>query len=489
MSATRLPLLDSDPAVEDPAAPPTPVATAGLLQRAEALIGSGRLTAARTLLAAVARQGAATADLALARARLALAENRPAAAREELDAAIAAEPAHAALRKLRAQIHAALDNMTDSALDAAEAVMADPRDPQAKALLGGVLLALGQPTDAAACLQEAVAGAPGCAAYHRALAAAQDAAGDWHRAAQTLDGAIRLLPRDTALRRARVLHAFHRSTPEAALEQAQQARRDGSADDWTIGIEGYLLARCGKLDAAMDAYLDSQRFAVPQAANPLMATAVPRVPLPVIRALYGCNAAETPPDRSTPLAPPLLEAAIRACMTEAPGPWTDALDLGCEDGTMGRPVARLDFTRITGVDAASNMLARCKALGIYADLRDDDLLAVLLRPDAVPRQDLIVAAGTFRYFGVLAPLLAGAASCLRPGGLLAFTLETSADASADAPWTLGQEGWFRHDRDYVRRSLAEAGFDVVACRPEATRLADDGRANGLLAVGRRRHGT
>lgn len=487
MSATRLPLLDNDPAAEDPAAPRGTVTPAGLLQRAEALIGSGRLTAARTLLAAVARQGAAGADIALLRARLALAEDRPAAAREELDAAIAAEPGHGALRKLRAQIHAALDNLPDSALDAAEAVIADPRDPQAKALLGGILLALGHLPDAAACLHEAVAGAPGCAAYHRALAVAQEAAGDWRGAGQTLDTAIRLLPRDTALRRAATLLYFHRGTPDEALRQAQQARRDGAADDWTIGIEGYLLARSGHVDAAMDAYLDSQRFGAPRAVGDPPANAAPRVPLPVIQALYGTGAGETLSDRTISLAPQLLQAAIRSYAAEAPGPQTALLDLGCEAGSMALAVTGLGFTAITGVDAAPSMIARCKALGVYTDLRTEDLLAVLHRPETIPPQDVIVAGGTFRYFGVLAPVFAGAASCLRPGGMLAFTLETPADASAAAPWALGREGWFRHDRHYVRQALADAGFDVVTCAVETIRLTDDSRVSGLLAVGRRRH--
>ncbi len=127
-------------------------------------------------------------------------------------------------------------------------------------------------------------------------------------------------------------------------------------------------------------------------------------------------------------APQLVASAVEAVLgaaDDARGPrgieaTRDVLDAGAGTGLCGpslRPYAR----RLVGMDLSARMLAKAQARGVYDELVTSELTAYMrAHPGAF---DLVVSADTLCYFGVLGDALAAAASTLRAGGHLIFTVE------------------------------------------------------------------
>ncbi len=145
----------------------------------------------------------------------------------------------------------------------------------------------------------------------------------------------------------------------------------------------------------------------------------------------------------------------------------DILDLGCGTGLAAAPLSSFAGC-LTGVDVAGGMLAEAAKRGLYADLIKAEAIAFLQSGSA--RFDLVFAADMLVYLGDLAPLFAGAAQALRPGGLFCISIETGAD-----PITLLPSGRFAHGPDYVR-ALAASDFKL---RED---IAHDLRLEGRVAV-------
>src|SRR5271163_4949171 len=116
--------------------------------------------------------------------------------------------------------------------------------------------------------------------------------------------------------------------------------------------------------------------------------------------------------------PELIIAALDAAAPERR--FARALDLGCGTGLAGAALrGRVD--RLEGVDLSPAMVAKARALQIYAELECGEIVAHLGRFEAA--FDLIVAADVLVYLGDLAPVFAASARALAPGGLFAFTAE------------------------------------------------------------------
>lgn len=179
-------------------------------------------------------------------------------------------------------------------------------------------------------------------------------------------------------------------------------------------------------------------------------------------------------------APSLLAAMIRDHHGESGdgNSVMDVLDAGCGTGLCGpllRPLAR----RLDGVDLSAGMLERARARGGYDELVEAELTGFLEdRPD---RYDLIVAADVFCYFGDMAPALAAVASCLRPGGRLAFSVER---LPADAPetWRLLPHGRYAHRADDLIAGLRAAGLAIIDVREDTLREESGEPVAGLLML-------
>ena len=132
----------------------------------------------------------------------------------------------------------------------------------------------------------------------------------------------------------------------------------------------------------------------------------------------------------------------------------DVLDAGCGTGLCG-PLVAPYARRLAGVDLSAGMLAQAKEKEIYDDLLQAELTGYLREHPAA--FDIIVSADTLVYFGALEEVLTAAASALRAGGVLVFTLER---AVGDAPEDVRLElhGRYTHAEAYVDRLLRAVGL-------------------------------
>jgi predicted TPR repeat methyltransferase len=152
-----------------------------------------------------------------------------------------------------------------------------------------------------------------------------------------------------------------------------------------------------------------------------------------------------------------------------------ALDLGCGTGMAG-PLLRPRAKTLVGVDLSGQMLAKAGAKGVYDELAEAEMVEYLSR--ARTAYDLIFAADSLIYLGELGPLLEGAAAALRPGGLLAATLETTARGA----WEQTTSGRFAHSPKAFIAAGAARGFTLRAVKRAFLRLEAHRRVYGALVV-------
>lgn len=174
-------------------------------------------------------------------------------------------------------------------------------------------------------------------------------------------------------------------------------------------------------------------------------------------------------------APEQLHASLSHALGTSPQRSLDTFDLGCGTGLLG-PLLRNGARRLDGVDCSPRMLDQARALGLYDELFEDDLTeALILRPN---QYDVVTAADVFVYIGDIAPVLIAVASSLRLGGLVAFTVEVSADDG----YQLTSSGRYQHASAFVREAAAAAGLTEVSSDAVILRKEHSGRIEGLVWV-------
>lgn len=167
-------------------------------------------------------------------------------------------------------------------------------------------------------------------------------------------------------------------------------------------------------------------------------------------------------------------------------------DLGCGTGLLG-PLLRQHTNLLTGVDLSPGMLShairrKIDDRPVYDELVCAEIVQYLSHQHRRPGWqgfDALVAADVFCYFGVLDEVAAAARRALRPGGVLAFTVEAVDTDQED--WSLAMSGRYAHHASYIGRVLSEfvdvciepaelrmeAGRDVQGYVVTATNPADD----------------
>jgi predicted TPR repeat methyltransferase len=177
-------------------------------------------------------------------------------------------------------------------------------------------------------------------------------------------------------------------------------------------------------------------------------------------------------------APDLVTAAVAGEIGEPRGD-LDVLDAGCGTGLCG-PLLRPFARRLVGMDLSGAMLAKARGRDAYDDLVEAELVAYMR--DAPGAFDLVVSADTLCYFGVLSGAADAAASTLRPGGRLVFTVEHAEDGVLKAPegFHLNPHGRYCHREDYVRRVLSKAGLTVISIAHEVLRKEAGAPVAGLV---------
>lgn len=182
----------------------------------------------------------------------------------------------------------------------------------------------------------------------------------------------------------------------------------------------------------------------------------------------------------------------------APGRREKMLDLGCGTGLAG--LAFADMTdRITGVDLSERMLEQTDARELYEALYLGEAVAFLTAdategeedddPEFDSPWDLIVATDVLPYLGDPAPLLAGCARHMPPGGLLVFTTETLAEeafaAAGNRDWIVGANQRFAHRGAAMVRALEDAGFAPLSMELFTVRTNEGRPEPGHMIVARR----
>jgi predicted TPR repeat methyltransferase len=173
--------------------------------------------------------------------------------------------------------------------------------------------------------------------------------------------------------------------------------------------------------------------------------------------------------------PELLLKAVRA-YAKAPLRLGSVLDLGCGTGLSGaafRPFC--DW--LTGVDISPGMVEQARAKGLYDRLAVADLLE-FLAGESGAQNHLVLAADVFVYCSDIAPIAAGAANVLAPGGLFAFSVETHDRPDARLQETLR----YAHGADHVRGAIAAAGLRLLELSDASTRSEKGEPVRGLIAV-------
>jgi len=180
-------------------------------------------------------------------------------------------------------------------------------------------------------------------------------------------------------------------------------------------------------------------------------------------------------------APALVGKALER-IEGAPRGELEIVDAGCGTGLLAphlRPYAR----RLVGVDLSPKMLEKARKRALYDRTSTAELTSFLRSsPEAF---DLVASSDTLNYFGDLREVLAAARASLRAGGRLLFTLEHAVrEEDLPAGYRLHPAGRYVHAQSYVRSTLVEAGFEVIAIETAHLRREGDAYVDGLVVAAR-----
>ena len=308
--------------------------------------------------------------------------------------------------------------------------------------------------------------------------------GDFVAAGAALAEATRLLPNEAALRQKLAMSRFLETVTAASLEEAIAAYQEiagAAGEDPAVIAEKafHLLSGFGQREAAIRV---AQFRLAHQPDDPMQryllaavkGEKMPQAPADYLRAYFD-RFADNFDNQLVEVLDYHVPTALHALIAQADGVQADRvradrvqagrrfrhiLDLGCGTGLAAPLLAPLG-DRLTGVDISPGMLARAAERGLYDNLVEADVAAYLA---TVPGTfDLILAADLLIYIGDLEVLMVEAAAALQPGGLFAFSIETTDESD----YRLLPSGRFAHHPGYIERMTAR---DFIPCQTQAARI-------------------
>jgi predicted TPR repeat methyltransferase len=176
--------------------------------------------------------------------------------------------------------------------------------------------------------------------------------------------------------------------------------------------------------------------------------------------------------------PEALREAVAPHLPSSAATALGVLDLGCGTGLVAKQFRDL-AGHITGVDLSTVMLAEARAAGSYDELVCDDVIDYMTANES--RFDLVLAADLLIYIGELEEFFAAARRVLRPGGMMAFSIETIEGSN----YSLRRTRRYAHSLAYIGDLAGRHSFSILETRPTAIRRGDGGRVDGHIIVLRR----
>ena len=397
-------------------------------------------------------------------------------------------------------------------LEKASSLPVDKRfKAQALSNLALVLQARNRLDDAGTALQQAVQLQPNELAFHLNLLGLLEKRGDWPTLLHHLQqhSALQYHP-EARLYQAVALR--HQQQPEQATALLEVALNSTEAEaEWSLN-----LCLLGQPDRVIR-YAREQHYPAEwliRVADYMAEEGLPRLATPI----YGA-ALQQAPDNAC--ARHMLDAAAGHCTEQAPAEYVSQLydahadafeerlqqrlgyrapeliadrlaaltrnqtthtllDLGCGTGLCGQALRQvLSPTRLIGCDLSPRMLEHAADKAVYDELIQGDLISVLVDHAAI---DLITAADVLIYIGNLKPVLSATFQSLKPGGLLALTIETCPDPNAVE---LDASGRYRHNPEQLQQAAQEAGFATEVLERFPLRREHDAMLEGALLILRR----
>jgi predicted TPR repeat methyltransferase len=304
----------------------------------------------------------------------------------------------------------------------------EPRRAGAQMALGSLLESQGRRDDAIACFRRAVEIAPESADAHQGLGSALMAQGATEEAIACFEEALRLDPGNDPVRHM-IAALSGRSSERAPSEYVEQL-----FDHYAQNFDAHLV--------------DVLKYSVPEKLADLLR---PRA--------------------------------------DGSAQWT-IVDLGCGTGLSGAAVAPF-AKHLVGVDLSAKMLDKARERKLYHRLEQLDLLP-MMQGEPASTFDVVFSADVFVYVGALDDLMSEASRLLRPGGYLAFSVE-SLDALPDGAgqttpnqdYRLNVTGRYAHSIDYLARMAARNGFEVLTTTETQSRLNEGVPVLGYLCLWRK----
>jgi predicted TPR repeat methyltransferase len=171
------------------------------------------------------------------------------------------------------------------------------------------------------------------------------------------------------------------------------------------------------------------------------------------------------------------------CVTTENDHQTDlkALDLGCGTGLCGEQFRSYCDT-LVGVDISSQMIAIATEKKLYDKLITADIYDAL---SDLTDFDLILAADVFSYIGELTSILSRCQQSLRPGGLVAFSLERL-DHNTDC-YKLQHNIRYAHQKNYIIKSLQDCHFTPLQIKTARLRKQYKQDVTGFIVLAQKKH--
>lgn len=319
-------------------------------------------------------------------------------------------------------------------------------------------------------LEAVVASDPGSTEAWSALAHARFELSDWHKALVALEHAFGLGADQPGLRLEYAKCLVHVGRNDEALSAYQQLLAGDERSPETWYELGDLYRDLGRNEQAAQAY----RKSLEQGAEPALVDYVlsalgvnppmPQPPRVYVQNLFDQYAEEFEQHLVGQLGYQGHRLLVDQLPVQCPAQFERVLDLGCGTGLCGEQL-RTRAGWLAGVDLSSAMVEKSRARNCFDQLQADDVHDFLSRDTG--GWHLVVAADVFIYVGALERLFTLLSWRIRPGGWLAFTVESAPTGSGAL---LLPSLRYAHSADYIEALALPAGFVVESVRDEAIRF-------------------